>query len=230
MDSITLAGVASVVSGILKRGYGGGRIRTREKVTVWSEIVIKSEEAAIMAAWDVANRVCRAKGRELIPRDPQWLYQDDATVKKGSGLGHLQFTISGVRPDMLKDVSYWKGGTRIERVYDVFEWGRESRGYIEDQERSLVGRIHQRIWHPTSAKVLPTYQQGQLSAMWHNGMGGNENADAEARKAGWMGTAMHKPEIATPAGIRQHLPLSTKPAHMRWDREGWHTCIRTAAP
>jgi len=53
----------------------------------------------------------------------------------------------------------------------------------------------------------------------HSGVAGNEAADTRAKKEGWMGMQMLKPEIITPAGIRQAFPLHSRaPHHMRWSR------------
>jgi len=59
--------------------------------------------------------------------------------------------------------------------------------------------------------------------MWvkgHDGVEGNEMADARAKREVEMGERMHWPDIVTPAGIRQAYPLHSRaPAHMRWSRQ-----------
>jgi len=58
--------------------------------------------------------------------------------------------------------------------------------------------------------------------MWvkgHNGTVGNERADARAKEEVERGKRMHKPDIVTPAGIRQdHRPHAGAPAHLKWNR------------
>ena len=49
---------------------------------------------------------------------------------------------------------------------------------------------------------------------------GNEDADKMAKQEVWVGQKMHKPDIATPAGIRQAHPIHPKaPPHLKWSRE-----------
>ena len=59
--------------------------------------------------------------------------------------------------------------------------------------------------------------------MWvkgHDGVEGNEQADRIAKEGVWMGERMHRPDIVTPAGIRQAYPLHDKaPAHLSWPRQ-----------
>ena len=51
------------------------------------------------------------------------------------------------------------------------------------------------------------------------GIRGNGEADARAKKEVWMGQRMLKPDIVTPAGIRQAYPIHPKaPAHLQWSR------------
>jgi len=58
--------------------------------------------------------------------------------------------------------------------------------------------------------------------MWvkgHEGVEGNEMADARAKWEVEMGKRMHKPDVVTPAGIRQAFRLhGGTPAHLRWSR------------
>jgi len=58
--------------------------------------------------------------------------------------------------------------------------------------------------------------------MWvkgHDGVEGNERADARAKKEVKRGKRMHKPDIVTPAGIRQEYGLHAgAPAHLKWNR------------
>ena len=58
--------------------------------------------------------------------------------------------------------------------------------------------------------------------MWvkgHDGVEGNENADAMAKREVRKGQRMHKPDIVTPAGIRQaYRPHEGAPAHLKWCR------------
>ena len=48
-------------------------------------------------------------------------------------------------------------------------------------------------------------------------MAGNEAADYMAGKTGWIGRRIARPDIATPASIRQVFPIHTRPKHLLWD-------------
>jgi len=56
--------------------------------------------------------------------------------------------------------------------------------------------------------------------MWvrgHQGEEGSEKADSRAKEEVEMGWRLNKPDVATPAGIKQAHPLHSKaPKHMRW--------------
>jgi len=56
--------------------------------------------------------------------------------------------------------------------------------------------------------------------MWvkgHDGVEANEKADRRAKEEVRMGERMHKPDIVTPAGIRQkYRPHGTTPGHLKW--------------
>jgi len=73
--------------------------------------------------------------------------------------------------------------------------------------------------------------------MWvkgHSGVEGNEKADNEAKKAVRKGRRMHKPDIVTPAGIRQAFPLHPPPPRqLRWPRiamRGWTYLVTDKGP
>jgi len=54
----------------------------------------------------------------------------------------------------------------------------------------------------------------------HQDIEGNEEADRRAKREVRMGIRMHKPDIATLAGIRQAHPIHPKaPKHLRWSRQ-----------
>jgi len=62
-------------------------------------------------------------------------------------------------------------------------------------------------------------QAGPWALAWvrgHQGIEGNEEADARAKREVEMGYRILRPDIATPAGIRQTYPTQPKaPAHLR---------------
>ena len=77
-----------------------------------------------------------------------------------------------------------------------------------------------RSWIEEAIQTMAAGRHKKLSwVRGHSGVRGNEEADARARRAGWMGSAMQQPEIAIPAGIRHHHPIMSKTAQMKWDRE-----------
>lgn len=56
--------------------------------------------------------------------------------------------------------------------------------------------------------------------MWvkgHSGIQGNEEADRMASRTGWIERQLNRPEIATPARIKQADPIHSKPTHLGWD-------------
>jgi len=70
----------------------------------------QTEDWAGADAWEVARRTCTANKRELIPRAPHWLFQNDEKFKKGNSAGYPRFTILGIRLDVLKmpDMDEWE--------------------------------------------------------------------------------------------------------------------------
>jgi len=73
-------------------------------------------------------------------------------------------------------------------------------------------------WIEEALKKQMQERSGVL--MWvkgHSGEVRNEEADRRAKMEVEMGWRMQKPDIVTPAGIRQAHPLHPKaPAHLRW--------------
>ena len=61
-------------------------------------------------------------------------------------------------------------------------------------------------------------RKGQKKFVWvkgHSGIRGNEEADIKAAETVEIGKQLQKPDIATPAGIRQAFPLHRKSKYLK---------------
>jgi len=94
----------------------------------------------------------------------------------------------------------------------------DSKGVIQ-RIQSLAHR-HPRSW--IEERLAAQMNERQRTLMWvkgHDGIEGNEKADRMAREAVNEGVWMNKPDIVTPAGIRQAYRLHGKtPRHLSWSR------------
>ncbi|KAF8422277.1 hypothetical protein EV426DRAFT_706499 [Tirmania nivea] len=60
------------------------------------------------------------------------------------------------------------------------------------------------------------------TVMWvkgHSGVEGNERAYRKAKEVAWVDRRMLRPDIVTPAGIRQAFPMGRPSKQARWNRE-----------
>jgi len=94
----------------------------------------------------------------------------------------------------------------------------DSKGVIQ-RIQSLTHR-HPRSW--IEERLAAQMNERQRTLMWvkgHDGVEGNERADKMAKEAVNEGIWMNKPDIVTPAGIRQAFRLHGKtPKHLNWSR------------
>jgi len=71
-------------------------------------------------------------------------------------------------------------------------------------------------------RLVRQMEERPRTLMWvkgHDGVEGNEEADRKAKGAVRRGKRMHKPDIVTPAGIRQAFRIHEGvPAHLKWNR------------
>ncbi|KAF8418310.1 hypothetical protein EV426DRAFT_720673 [Tirmania nivea] len=64
--------------------------------------------------------------------------------------------------------------------------------------------------------------KGHKTVMWvkgHSGVEGNERADRKAKEVAWVGRRMLRPDVITPAGIRQAFPMGRPSKQTKWNRE-----------
>jgi len=79
----------------------------------------------------------------------------------------------------------------IPRVYNLMS--QAPRSWIEETlARQMMERLRTLMW-----------------VKRHGGVAGNEEADRKAKMDVWMKERMCRPDIVTPAGIRQAFPIST---------------------
>ena len=94
----------------------------------------------------------------------------------------------------------------------------DSKGVI--QRIQNLAQRHPRSW--IEERLVVQMSERQRTLMWvkgHDGIEGNEKADRMAKEAVNEGVWMNKPDIITPAGIRQAFRLHGKtPAHLSWSR------------
>jgi len=91
---------------------------------------------------------------------------------------------------------------------------------------AVIQRIQQlRDQEPRSwieERIVRQITERPRTLMWvkgHDGVEGNESADARAKMEVEKGIRMHKPDIVTPAGMRQAYRLHARPpAHLKWNR------------
>jgi len=88
----------------------------------------------------------------------------------------------------------------IQRILKLRD--EQPRSWIEERlVRQMIGRPRTLMW-----------------VKGHDGVEGNERADARAKKGVKQGKRMHMPDIATPAGIRHAFRIHGKaPAHLKWN-------------
>jgi len=94
----------------------------------------------------------------------------------------------------------------------------DSKGVIQ----RIQGLAHQQPRSWIEERLAIQMMKRPRTLIWvkgHDGAEGNEMADARAKKEVGRGRRMHKPDIVTPAGIRQAYRLhGGTPAHLRWSR------------
>lgn len=109
---------------------------------------------------------------------------------------------------------------------EALAWGHGSAGECCDtvtlDSQGVIQQIHDlmhlapRSW--IEEKLVAQMAERPRQLMWvrgHQVEAGNEEADRMAKREVKMGERMHKPDIATPAGIGQAYPLHPKaPPHL----------------
>ncbi|KAF8416252.1 hypothetical protein EV426DRAFT_700412 [Tirmania nivea] len=64
-----------------------------------------------------------------------------------------------------------------------------------------------------------TVMDAEMLGVGHSGVKGNERADRKAKEVAWVGKRMLRPDIVTPAGIRQAFPMRRTSKQTKWNRE-----------
>ena len=94
----------------------------------------------------------------------------------------------------------------------------DSKGVIQ-RVQSLA---HQQPRSWIEERLVKQMKERPRTLMWvkgHDGVERNEEADMKAKEGVNRGVWMHKPDIVTPAGIRQAYKLHGKaPKHLSWSR------------
>jgi len=100
--------------------------------------------------------------------------------------------------------------------YDVVAL--DSKGVIQ----RVLGLMHNQPRSWIEEKLVRQMTERPRELMWvkgHDVVEGNEIADERAKREVRRGRRMHKPDIVTPAGIRQAYKLhGATPAHLSWSR------------
>jgi len=94
----------------------------------------------------------------------------------------------------------------------------DSKGVIQ----RIQGLAYQQPRSWIEERLVTQMIERPRTLMWvkgHDGVDGNEMADKRAKREVEWGERMHKPDIVTPAGIRQAYRLhGGAPAHINWSR------------
>jgi len=94
----------------------------------------------------------------------------------------------------------------------------DSKGVVQ----RIQGLTHKQPRSWIEERLVAQMIERPRALMWvkgHDGVEGNELVDARAKREVRRGRRMHKPDIVTPAGIRQAYRLhGGTPAHLSWSR------------
>ncbi|KAF8415634.1 hypothetical protein EV426DRAFT_700346 [Tirmania nivea] len=127
--------------------------------------------------------------------------------EEGVYLGSLATVMDA---EMLGVVRAWQAGRAVVALDSQGAIGR-LRNLRFEQPRSWVEDL-----------AVEEMGKGGRVVMWvkgHEGVEGNERADRKAKEAAWVGRRMLRPDIVTPAGIRQAFPMGRPSKQMKWNRE-----------
>jgi len=176
----------------------------------------------------------------------EWI-EEDAELRwmKGSKTGARRVEVTELEEERVEE---WTDGSRIEgraaaatrtkaeylgemaTVADAEELGVslawEEHDVVALDSKGVIQRIQgltykqPRSW--IEERLVQQMAERPRELMWvkgHDGTEGNEMADMRAKREVRRGRRMHKPDVATPAGIRQAYRIHGKtPAHLSWSR------------
>ncbi|KAF8416400.1 hypothetical protein EV426DRAFT_703786 [Tirmania nivea] len=115
-----------------------------------------------------------------------------------------------VDAEMLGVVRAWKAGRSVVALDSQGAISR-LRNLCFEQPRSWIEEL-----------AVEEMRSGSKTVMWvkgHSGVEGNERADRKAKEVAWVGKRMLRPDIVTPAGIRQAFPMGRPSKQTKWNRE-----------
>ncbi|KAF8417959.1 hypothetical protein EV426DRAFT_710166 [Tirmania nivea] len=173
-------------------GNGGARGR---------EICTRELKAEEVTGWSDGSRQEEVAAAAVVGGEAseQW--------EEGVYLGSLATVMDA---EMLGVVRAWQAGRPVVALDSQGAIGR-LRNLCFEQPRTWIEEL-----------AVGEMGKGSKTVMWvkgHSGVEGNERADRKAKEMAWVGRRMLRPDVITPAGIRQAFPMGRPTKQTGWNRE-----------